>query len=62
MDRRTVGYLRGALLEGLIVGVIWAFFFRTSVMWVLTFALAWTVIAVLRRRWWETRKWITTRR
>ncbi|WNM27609.1 hypothetical protein RN607_00985 [Demequina capsici] len=56
MDRRTVGYLRGALLEGLIVGVVWAFFFRSSVMWVLTFALAWTVISVLRRRWWESRR------
>ncbi len=56
MDRRMVGYLRGALIEGLIVGVIWAFFFRTSVMWVLAFAVAWTVIAFLRRRWWESRR------
>ncbi len=56
MDRRMAMHVRYALLEGLIVGVIWAFFFRSSVMWVLTFALAWTVIAVLRRRWWESRR------
>lgn len=48
-------HVRGALLEGLVVGAIWAFFFRTSFMWVLTFALAWSVISVLRRRWWESR-------
>ncbi len=56
MNPRLLSQMRGALIEGLIVGFIWAFFFRTSVMWVLTFAVAWTVIAVLRRRWWESRR------
>lgn len=56
MGGLTGADLRAALLEGLVVGVIWAFFFRTSVMWVLTFAVAWTVVAVLRRRWFASRR------